>query len=446
MGEPDLTYRCGPQTHLLALCRAWGYRCDIWSQRAEANSVRRGDAAARAAQQQAVRLPRAAKRDSGDLAAVLLELPAALPSLPLPRKKAKPAAPAARTQNDSFLSLWGPLPPLMPTQGFAGAEVPRLAMPPQARMSYEAPPWALPQQPVSHQQPAPAPQPLPARVVAVQPRSAAATLEMLPAGLRRAGVSPAAFSASLAPFATAYRQLTAGERARVAAATHGAPFLDARILAELAVSRANLVAATRAFVTMAADVKALQLCETAPSGLQPAGERPWAAPAQPPPAWMALDGRDMPGEALCKQLTAACGASARDTRARLAIADAAEDGDDARAAERIWLADSLRVQHTAMHAMTHATVLLRELQLGYADEFGPAAGALLDAAAVVCAAGVQGVDTRSAWVAAYIKTSQEADAMLGFGDDLGPPAPLPWTASRMVISIPVALAPRGQQA
>ena len=428
------------QTHLLALCRAWGYRCDIWSQRAEANSARRGDAAARAQTQQAVRLPRAAKRDSAELAPVLLALPAALPSPPPPRKKAKPAPPPAAAPrsnlHDSFLSLWGPMPPLMPTQGFAGADVPRLAMPPAPPMSYEAPEWTRQQQPV----PPPQPPAAPARVVAVQPRSAAATLEMLPAVLRRAGVSPAAFSASLAPFATAYRQLTAGERSRAAAATHGAPFLDARILAELAVSRANLVAATRAFVQMAADVKALQLCDTAPSGLQPSGERPWAAPAQPPPAWMALDGRDMPGEALCKQLTAACGASARDTRARLAIADAAEDGDDARAAERVWLADSLRVQHTAMHAMTHATVLLRELQLGYADEFGPAAGALLDAAAMVCAAGVQGVDARSAWVSAYIKTSQEADAMLGFGDDLGPPAPLPWQASRLVISMPVPLA------
>jgi hypothetical protein len=298
-----------------------------------------------------------------------------------------------------------------------------------------APAWALAAPSAAAQSLARLPLPAPHRSIeAVQPRAASATLEMLPAGLRRAGIRPAAFAASLTPFATAYRQLTAGERARVAANTHGAPFLDSRILAELAVSRANLVGAARAFAASAADVKTLKL------GGGGASAGPLPAPA--PPAWMALDGCDMPGEALCRTLTAACGAAARETRAKLAEADAAaEAGDLSRAAERIWLADSLRVQHTAVHAMTHASVLLRELQLGYADEFGPAAGALLDAAAVVCAAGVQGVDARTAWVAAYIRATEEADAMLGLEGLAGPPAPLPWRAVRVVIDMPKPLRP-----
>jgi hypothetical protein len=98
------------QTHLLALCRAWGYRCDIWSQRAEANFIRRGEAAARAAQQQPVRLPCAAKRDSGELAPALPAQPVALLSPLPPRKKAKAAAQPGASRSDlhdSFLSTSG---------------------------------------------------------------------------------------------------------------------------------------------------------------------------------------------------------------------------------------------------------------------------------------------------------------------------------------------------
>ena len=442
------------QTHLLALCRSWGYRCDIWSQRCEANSARKGEAASRAAARGAAvaRPPHAMKRDSLEAPSAM---PTALPSPPPPRKRAKAEAAAGGLSNNDLnpllfgSDLWCPAPllPLMPAHGFAApAGAPPGRMPSQQSMSetvhysgavFGAPAWALAAPAAAPPAPARLPLPEPERgLEAVQPRTASATLEMLPAGLRRAGIRPAAFAASLTPFATAYRQLTAGERARAAANSHGARFLDARILSELAVSRANLVGAARAFAAAAADVKTLKL------GGGGVANGPLPAPA--PPAWMALDGCDMPGEALCRTLTAACGAAARDTRATLAEADAAaEAGDVTRAAERVWLADSLRVQHTAVHAMTHASVLLRELQLGYADEFGPAAGALLDAAAVVCAAGVQGVDVRTAWVAAYIRASEEADAMLGLEGLAGPPAPLPWRAVRVVINMPTPLRSAG---
>ena len=448
-----MTRRSRAQTHLLALCRSWGYRCDIWSQRCEANSARKGEAALRAATKgpAAARPPRAVKRDSLEPPTAM---PSALPSLPPPRKRAKAAAGDNELNPLLFGSdLWSPtlLLPLMPAHGFAApAGAPPGRMPsqhsvaggsqmPYAGTVFGAPAWSLaaPSAAPQQQQVTRLPPPAPERgVEAVQPRTASATLEMLPAGLRRAGVRPAAFAASLAPFATAYRQLTAGERARAAANAHGAPFLDARILAELAVSRANLVGAARAFAASAADVKTMKL------GGGGFANGPLPAPA--PLAWMALDGCDLPGEALCRTLTAACGAAARETRAKLAEADAAaEAGDVTRAAERIWLADSLRVQHTAVHAMTHASVLLRELQLGYADEFGPAAGALLDAAAVVCAAGVQGVDVRTAWVAAYVRASEEADAMLGLEGLAGPQAPLPWRAVRVVINMPQPLRSAG---